>query len=45
VTLGLTLVLRATGVRDAGDETRTEDFDELDEDVSYPVRGAPAPVA
>jgi SSS family solute:Na+ symporter len=45
VTLVLTLVLRAAGVRDAGDETRTEDFDELDEDVSYPVRGAPAPVA
>jgi SSS family solute:Na+ symporter len=45
VTLVLTLVLRAAGMRDAGDETRTEDFDELDEDVSYPVRGAPAPVA
>jgi SSS family solute:Na+ symporter len=45
VTLVLTLVLRAAGIRDAGDETRTEDFDELDEDVSYPVRGAPAPVA
>jgi SSS family solute:Na+ symporter len=45
VTLVLTLVLRASGVRDRGDETQPADFDELAEDVSYPVRGAPAPVA
>jgi SSS family solute:Na+ symporter len=45
VTLVLTVVLRASGVRDRGDETQPADFDELAEDVSYPVRGAPAPVA
>jgi SSS family solute:Na+ symporter len=45
VTLVLTLVLRAAGVRDAGDETQAEDFDELAEDAVYPVPGAPAPAA
>jgi solute:Na+ symporter, SSS family len=45
VTVVLTLALRATGARDAGDETRVEDFDELAEDAAYPVRGAPAPAA
>jgi SSS family solute:Na+ symporter len=45
VTLVLTFVLRAAGVRDRGDETQPADFDELAEDVAYPVRGAPAPVA
>ncbi|MDX6721564.1 MAG: solute:Na+ symporter, family, partial [Solirubrobacteraceae bacterium] len=45
VTLVLTLVLRRAGMRDAGDETRAQDFDELAEDATYPVRGVPAPVA
>jgi SSS family solute:Na+ symporter len=45
VTVVLTLVLRAAGVRDAGDDTRSADYDELAEDAQYPVRGAPAPVA
>jgi SSS family solute:Na+ symporter len=45
VTVVLTLALRAAGVRDAGDETQAEDFDELAEGVAYPVRGAPAPAA
>jgi SSS family solute:Na+ symporter len=45
VTLVLTIVLRAAGVRDAGDDTRSADYDELAEDAQYPVRGAPAPVA
>jgi SSS family solute:Na+ symporter len=45
VTVVLTLVLRAAGVRDAGDDTRVADYDELAEDAQYPVRGAPAPVA
>jgi SSS family solute:Na+ symporter len=45
VTLVLTVVLRAAGVRDAGDETRAKDFDELAEDAEYPpVKGIPAPV-
>jgi hypothetical protein len=33
VSVGLTLILRATGSRDELDETRPEDFDELAEDV------------
>jgi hypothetical protein len=33
VSVGLTLILRATGNRDELDETRPEDFDELAEDV------------
>jgi SSS family solute:Na+ symporter len=45
LTVTLTLVLRAAGMRDAGDETRAKDFDELAEDATYPVRGEPAPVA
>jgi SSS family solute:Na+ symporter len=45
VTLVLTIVLRAAGVRDAGDDTRSADYDELAEDAQYPVRGAPAPIA
>jgi SSS family solute:Na+ symporter len=45
VTLVLTIMLRAAGVRDAGDDTRSADYDELAEDAQYPVRGAPAPVA
>jgi SSS family solute:Na+ symporter len=45
VTLVLTLVLRRAGMRDAGDETRTQDFDELAEDATYPVRGVPVSVA
>jgi SSS family solute:Na+ symporter len=45
VTLVLTLVLRAAGARDTGDDTRTADYDELAEDAAYPVRGEPAPVA
>jgi len=46
VTIALTLVLRSTAAADDGDETRTEDFDELAEDHEYPVREeAPAPVA
>jgi SSS family solute:Na+ symporter len=45
VTLLLTLVLRRAGMRDAGDDTRAKDFDELAEDAAYPVRGVPAPVA
>jgi SSS family solute:Na+ symporter len=44
VTLVLTLVLRAAGARDAGDDTRAADYDELAEDAQYPVRSAPAPV-
>ncbi|MEA2150977.1 MAG: hypothetical protein QOD69_2807, partial [Solirubrobacteraceae bacterium] len=45
VTLVLTVVLRAAGVGDAGDETRAPDFDELAEDAEYPpVQGIPAPV-
>lgn len=44
VTLVLTIVLRAAGVRDAGDDTRSADYDELAEDAQYPVRGAPAPI-
>jgi SSS family solute:Na+ symporter len=45
VTLVLTAVLRAAGVRDAGDDTRAKDFDELAEDAVYPAPGVPAPVA
>jgi SSS family solute:Na+ symporter len=45
VTLVLTVVLRAAAVRDGGDDTAPEDFDELAEDFDYPLRGAPAPVA
>jgi SSS family solute:Na+ symporter len=45
VTLVLTVVLRRGGARDAGDDTRAEDFDELAEDAVYPARSAPAPVA
>jgi hypothetical protein len=45
VTLTLTLVLRRTGVRDDGDETRAEDFDELAEDAAVPVAGVRVPVA
>lgn len=45
VTVALTLVLRRVGMRDAADETRPRDFDELAEDAVYPVRGVPAPVA
>ena len=33
VSVGLTLILRAVGMRDALDETRPQDFDELAEDV------------
>jgi SSS family solute:Na+ symporter len=45
VTLSLTVVLRRSGIADAGDETRAGDFDELAEDAEYPAAGAPAPVA
>jgi SSS family solute:Na+ symporter len=45
VTLVLTIVLRAASVRDAGDDTRAADYDELAEDAQYPVRGAPAPIS
>ncbi|MDX6677466.1 MAG: solute:Na+ symporter, family [Solirubrobacteraceae bacterium] len=51
VTVLLTLVLRgAAGVRDDGDETRPQDYDELAEDTEYPPAGAssarvPAPAA
>jgi SSS family solute:Na+ symporter len=45
VTVVLTLVLRRAGMRDAGDETRARDFDELAEDATYPLPGVPAPVA
>jgi solute:Na+ symporter, SSS family len=44
VTVVVTLVLRAAGVRDASDDTRAADYDELAEDAQYPVRAAPAPV-
>jgi SSS family solute:Na+ symporter len=45
VTVGLTLVLRRSGPADAADETRSQDFDELDEGAEPPPRGAPLPVA
>jgi len=45
VTIGLTLVLRSAGPADAGDETRTEDFDELAEGAEPPSRGEPVAVA
>lgn len=45
VTVTLTLVLRRVGRTDAGDETRSEDFDELAEGAEPPPRGAPVPVA
>jgi len=35
VSVGLTLLFRATGQRDELDETRAEDFDELEEDVEF----------
>jgi SSS family solute:Na+ symporter len=42
VSVGLTLILRATGSRDELDETRAEDFDELAEDhVHQPRRREP----
>ncbi|MEA2155383.1 MAG: solute:Na+ symporter, family [Solirubrobacteraceae bacterium] len=52
VTLVLTVILRAAGAPDGGDETRPKDFDELSEDAVYPEPSAgrelepePAPVA
>jgi SSS family solute:Na+ symporter len=43
VTLALTAVLRASGVDDRGDETRSADYDELAEDAVAPPPRVPAP--